>query len=135
MTTGPSKFDRLPKTVAGIRNFNASKGILIILIGVVLYVGHAAFIPVALALLAALILSSPVEWLFRIGVPRGLGAFLILLSTLVAATGVIALMWAPSQEWYASAPHTLSVIQKKFTPVARLVTHIEELTARAGEDL
>jgi predicted PurR-regulated permease PerM len=133
MSTGPSKFDRLPKALAGVRHFNAAKGILAVLIGAVLYIGHAAFIPVALALLAALILSSPVEMLFRLGLPRGYCAVLILLAALSAASGVAALVWTPSQEWFASAPHTLSVIQKKFTPVAKLMGHIEELSNKAAQ--
>jgi predicted PurR-regulated permease PerM len=133
MSTEPSKFDRLPKTLKGLRRFNAGKGILLFLIGALLYVGHMAFIPVALAMLAGLILSSPVEALFRLGFPRGLGAVLILITALAAVAGLVALIWTPSQQWYASAPHTLSVIQKKFTPVARLMSHIEQLTDRAGK--
>jgi predicted PurR-regulated permease PerM len=133
MTTGPSKFDRLSKTLADVRDFNAGKGILIFLIGGVLYLGHAAFIPVALALLAGLILSGPVEALFRVGVPRTVGAVLVLVTTIAIAIGLIAIMWTPSQQWYASAPHTLSVIQRKITPVARMMSHIEDLTKRAGQ--
>jgi predicted PurR-regulated permease PerM len=133
MSTEPSKFDRLPKTLKGVREFNAGKGVLLFLIGGLLYVGHAAFIPVALALLAGLILSSPVEALFRVGLPRGIGAVLILIVALAAVAGLVAMVWTPSQQWYASAPHTLSVIQRKFTPVARLMNHIEQLTDRAGK--
>jgi predicted PurR-regulated permease PerM len=133
MTTGPSKFDRLPKTLASVRDFNASKGILVFLIGGLLYIGHAAFIPIALALLAGLILSSPVEMLFRLGLPRSLSALLILVATLAAAAGLIAIVWTPSQQWYASAPHTLAIIQKKVTPVARLMSRVEELTNRATQ--
>jgi predicted PurR-regulated permease PerM len=105
----------------------------VLLIGALLYAGHTAFIPVALALLAGLILSSPVELLFRLGLPRGLSALLILLAALAAVAGLIALLWTPSQQWYASAPHTLSVIQRKITPVASLMSRIEELTDRAGK--
>jgi predicted PurR-regulated permease PerM len=132
MATGPSKFDRLPKTLATVRDFNAGKGILLLLIGALLYVAHSAFIPVALALLAALVLSSPVELLFRLGLPRGLSALLILVGALVTAAGVITLVWTPAQDWYASAPHTLATIQKKVTPVARLMNSFEELTNRAS---
>lgn len=132
MVTGPSKFDRLPKTLSGVRDFNAAKGILVFLVGVLLYVAHAAFIPVALAMLFGLILSSPVEALHKLGVPRGISAVLILIVALSAFAGLIALVWNPAQDWYASAPHTLSVIQKKITPVARLMAHLEELTSRAG---
>jgi predicted PurR-regulated permease PerM len=133
MSTEPSKFDRLPKTLKGVREFNAAKGILLFLTAALLYVGHTAFIPVALAMLTGLILSSPVEALFRLGLPRGLGAVLILVMALAAVAGLVALVWTPSQQWYASAPHTLNVIQRKFTPVARLMSHIEELTDRAGK--
>lgn len=132
MAAGPSKFDRLPKTLSGVRDFNASKGILIFLVGALLYVAHAAFVPVALALLFGLILSSPVEALHRIGVPRGLSALLILILALSAFAGLVAVVWNPAQDWYASAPHTLTVIQKKITPVAKLMAHIEELSNRAG---
>jgi predicted PurR-regulated permease PerM len=133
MSAGPSKFDRLPKTLASVRDFNAGKGILVFLIGGLLYVAHGAFIPVALALLAALILSSPVEMLFRLGLSRGLSALLILMLALSAAIGLVALVWTPSQQWYASAPHTLAIIQKKVSPVARLMTKIEELSNRATQ--
>jgi predicted PurR-regulated permease PerM len=133
MSTEPSKFDRLPKPLKGVREFNIGKGILLFLIGGLLYIGHTAFIPVALAGLAGLILSSPVEALFRVGLPRGLGAVLILVMALAALAGLVALIWTPSQQWYASAPHTLNVIQRKFTPVARLMSHIEQLTDRAGK--
>jgi predicted PurR-regulated permease PerM len=67
MSTETSKFDRLPKPLKGVREFNIGKGILLLLIGGLLYIGHTAFIPVALAGLAGLILSSPVEALNRIG--------------------------------------------------------------------
>src|SRR6202050_5332075 len=99
MSTEPSKFDRLPKTLKGVREFNAGKGVLLFLIGALLYVGHTAFIPVALAMLAGLILSSPVEALFRLGLPRALGAVLILVLALAAVAGLVALIWAPGPAW------------------------------------
>jgi predicted PurR-regulated permease PerM len=132
MTTGSSKFDRLPKTLAGVRDFNVGKAILMLLIGALLYVGRSAFIPVALALLAGLILSSPVELLYRWGLSRGFSALLILMMTLGAGAGLIAIVWTPSQEWYASAPQTLATIQRKVTPVAKLMDRVEELTNRAA---
>lgn len=133
MNSGPSKFDRLPKTLASVRDFNAGKGILMFFVGALLYFGHSAFIPVALALLAGLILSSPVEMLFRLGLPRAVSAFLILMLVLASAAGLVSLVWEPSHQWYAAAPHTLATIQRKVTPVAKLMTRIEELTNRASE--
>ena len=46
-------------------------------VGLLLFYAHAAFIPVALALLFGLVLSGPVEALHRIRVPRSLSAALI----------------------------------------------------------
>ena len=132
MAASPSKFDRLPKTMAGVRGFNAPKGILILMIAALLYFAHAAFVPVALALLFALILSSPVELLHRIGMPRGLSALLILIIAFGAVASLVTLLWNPAQDWYASAPHTLNVIQKKITPLAHLISHIEDLGHKAG---
>jgi predicted PurR-regulated permease PerM len=122
----------LPKTMASVRHFNAGKGIFILLLGALLYFAHAAFIPVALALLFALILSSPVELLHKIGMPRGLSALLILVLAFGAVASLVTLLWSPAQDWYASAPHTLSVIQKKITPLAHLISHIEDLGHKAG---
>jgi predicted PurR-regulated permease PerM len=132
MAVNPSKFDRLPKTMAGVRHFNAPKGIFILMLAALLYFAHTAFIPVALALLFALILSSPVELLHRLGMPRGLSALLILIVAFGAVASLVTLLWNPAQDWYASAPHTLSVIQKKITPLARLISHIEDLGHKAG---
>jgi len=48
----------------------ANKLVAVCVVGAILYVAHAAFVPIALALLCALILSGPVETLQRFGVPR-----------------------------------------------------------------
>jgi hypothetical protein len=58
---------------------------------------------------------------------------LMLISGLAVLGGLISMLSAPSQQWYASAPQTLAIVQRKFTPVARLMSHIEELTNRAGK--
>jgi predicted PurR-regulated permease PerM len=126
-----SGFDSLPKTLAGIRDFSAAKGILLLLVGGLLYVGHAAFIPIALALLMALILSGPVEALHRLGMQRGLSAALILVLTLGALIGMASVLWTPLQNGYDNAPKTLAIVQAKVRPVAKLVQHLEELTSRA----
>src|SRR6185437_15843600 len=72
-------------------------------IGAVLYYGHAAFVPVVLAMLFSLVLTTPVEALHRHGLPRGLGALLILLSLLALLGGAVNLVWTPAQSWWQSA--------------------------------
>jgi hypothetical protein len=86
-------------------------------VGVLLYVGHVAFVPVALALLLSLVLSGPVELLHRIGLPRGLGAVLVMLIIVGVAAGLTDFLSEPAQHWFAEAPHTVKVIARKVRPL------------------
>ena len=99
--------------------------------GLLLYEAHVAFVPIALALLLALVLSSPVEALHRLHVPRGVSALLILVLTLAMIAGTIELLWTPAQHWFASAPQTLQTIRQRITPVARFMQHLDDLRGSA----
>jgi predicted PurR-regulated permease PerM len=101
-------------------------------IGLLLYVAHVAFIPIALALLVALVLSGPVEALHRIRVPRAIGAALILIFLLASVAGAVDLMWNPAQQWFAGAPQTMKVIKRKLSPATKFITHVEDLRNSAG---
>src|SRR5580698_1727721 len=101
-------------------------------IGLLLYVAHVAFIPIALALLVALVLSGPVEALHRIRVPRAIGAALILIFLLASVAGAVDLMWNPAQQWFAAAPQTMKVIKRKLSPATKFITHVEDLRNSAG---
>jgi len=114
-----------------ITQFTAGKVLVAIAFGVLLYVAHAAFIPIALALLFALILSGPVEALHRVRVPRGISAAVILILLLALIAGVVDLMWVPAQQWFADAPQTMKIVARKLTPAARFVDHMEQIRASA----
>jgi predicted PurR-regulated permease PerM len=120
-----------PRGPATRRALSAEKLIVFGTLGVLLYVAHVAFVPIALALLLALVLSSPVEALHRLHVPRGVSAFLLLLLTLAVIGGAIEVFWTPAQHWFASAPQTLQTIRQRITPVARFMQHIDELKGSA----
>lgn len=100
-------------------------------LGLLLYEAHVAFVPIALALLFALILSSPVEALHRWHVPRGVSASLILIGTLALIGGTIDILLTPAQHWFASAPQTLQTIKQRITPVARFMQHLDDLRGSA----
>jgi predicted PurR-regulated permease PerM len=88
-------------------------------IAAVLYVGRDVFVPIAFALLFALILSSPVEALYRRGVARGLAGVLMLLVMLLVVGATLRLVWSPARQWIASIPHTVQVLEHTFGPVAK----------------
>jgi predicted PurR-regulated permease PerM len=115
-----------------VRKLSPTKILVMGALGLLLYVAHAAFIPVALALLAALILSGPVEALHRLHIPRSISAAIILILALAATSEVVHLMWAPAQQWYAAAPQTMKVIKRKLNPAVKFLTHVEELRSTAG---
>jgi len=92
-------------------------------IAALLYIGHAAFVPVAFAVLFALILSSPVEALHRYGIPRSLGATLILICIIGVVGGTLHAVWAPARAWITAIPHTIEIIEHKIGPVAQALEH------------
>ena len=101
-------------------------------IGLLLYFGHVAFVPIALALLISLILSGPVEVLHARGVPRGLSAALLLAGILGAMAAMVNFMSEPAQKWLAAAPHTVRLIERKIRPFEQIMSRIGELRNAAG---
>jgi predicted PurR-regulated permease PerM len=101
-------------------------------VGLLLYVAHAAFVPIALALLFALVLSGPVELAHRAGLPRALGAMLLVVMLLGAAAALFDVLSEPAQHWFDEAPHTVRVIGKKIRPLAQFAAKIDDLRNSAG---
>jgi predicted PurR-regulated permease PerM len=96
-----------------------------------LYVCHEVFVPVALALLFALVLSSAVEALHRRGLPRGVSAALMLLMLMSIIGVTLSVVAGPAQAWFAGLPQTLQTIEHKVRPVQLVLNRIELLTSRA----
>ena len=98
-----------------------------------LYFGHEVFIPVALALLFAMVLSNAVEGLHRWGLPRAVSALLMLLLLITGIGAATDFLMEPAQQWLANAPRTIQVVERKIRPIERWMHRIEGLTHRAGE--
>jgi predicted PurR-regulated permease PerM len=101
------------------------------LCGVLLYFAHSVFVPIALALLIALVLSSPVEALHRQGLPRSVSATLILIIFFGLTGAAVDRLWEPAQQWLAGAPRITRIIEQKLGPVARVLRRIDAVTDRA----
>jgi predicted PurR-regulated permease PerM len=101
-------------------------------IGLLLYRAHAAFVPVALALLLALVLSGPVEALHDWRVPRSVSAALLMIAILGILAALVNFVSVPAQQWFAAAPHTLRVIERKIRPVEQIINRLDDLRNSAG---
>jgi predicted PurR-regulated permease PerM len=135
-TTG-SKEERLPLDLrrnarAVAPKVTAVRVLVAGAVGLLLYVAHVAFVPVALACLFALVLSGPVEMLHGLRVPRGASAILIMLVLLAVVGGIFNLLYEPAQHWFAEAPRTVKVIEKKIRPFEQFMSKVDALRNSAG---
>jgi predicted PurR-regulated permease PerM len=101
-------------------------------VGCLLYFAHEAFVPVALALLFSLVLSGPVEWLHSCRVPRSVSAALFMAALLGGLVALGNFISEPAAGWFATAPHTIKIIEKKIRPVAQLMARVDTLRNSAG---
>ena len=131
MNTNETTDNRRRSSVLDIRHLTAPRLLVLGALGLLLYVAHFAFIPVALALLFALVLSSPVEGLHKRGVPRSLGALVLLAVALSIFVAGVALLWKPAQYWFAEAPQTIRTIKHKFAPAVKIVTRVDDIGTSA----
>jgi predicted PurR-regulated permease PerM len=132
MSTRESTPEKAQRSAMQVGHLTPMKILVVGALGLLLYAAHAAFIPIALALLAGLILSGPVEALHRLHIPRSISAIIILVIALGATAAAVNLMWGPTQQWYAAAPQTMKVIKRKLNPAIKFLTHVEELRSSAG---
>jgi predicted PurR-regulated permease PerM len=101
-------------------------------VGALMYFAHVACIPVALALLISLVLSGPVEALHARRVPRSLSAAVIMAAILGVMAAMVNFMSEPAQKWFAAAPHTVRLIERKVRPFEQIMARIGELRNSAG---
>ena len=124
----------IPPPAHGMRVNRLSAGTLLAVaaFGLLLYFAHVAFIPIALALLFALVLSGPVEGLHKHRVPRSVSAFVILAIALGILGGAMTLLWTPAQSLYDEAPATIRTVKQKFAPIAKVVSRVNDIGNAAG---
>jgi predicted PurR-regulated permease PerM len=111
---------------------NSLKVLVFCALGTLLYFAHEAFVPVALALLLSLVLSGPVELLHAWRVPRSLSAALIMVAIIGALVALGNFISEPAQQWFASAPRTIKIIEKKVRPFEQLMARLDSLKTSAG---
>jgi predicted PurR-regulated permease PerM len=101
-------------------------------VGAVLYFAQDVFIPVAVALFLALLLTPAVDRLQRWRLPRGAAVATVMFVVLAAAGFAINAVWTPATEWLARAPQTLRKIDPRLKPMREMFARVDAVAERAG---
>ena len=101
-------------------------------VGALLYFAQDVFIPVAVSLFLALLLSPAVDRLQRWRVPRGLAVAIVLIVVFAAAGAAINAVWTPATDWLARAPQTMRQIDPRLKPLREMFDRVDDVAERAG---
>jgi predicted PurR-regulated permease PerM len=104
----------------------------VLALGTVLYFAQDIFIPVALALFLALLLTPAVDRLQRWRMPRGLAVAIVMLVVFAASAAAINAAWGPATEWLARAPQTMRQIDPRLRPLREMLERVDAVAERAG---
>jgi predicted PurR-regulated permease PerM len=101
-------------------------------VGVVLYFAQDVFIPIAISLFLALLLTPAVDRLQRWRIQRGFAVAIVMFVVFAAAAVAINAVWTPATEWLARAPQTMRQIDPRLKPLRDMFERVDEVAQRAG---
>ena len=110
----------------------ALAGLLLISAVAVLYVGKPFFLPVVMAFVTGTMLSPAATFLERQGVPRALGAILIVVAVTAVVAFIVGLIASPIMEWSTHLPELASRIRDKLHVFDRPLALWQELQSMLG---
>ena len=101
-------------------------------VGTLLYYAQDVFIPVAVALFLAMLLTPAVDRLQRWRLRRGLAVAIVLVVVFAAAAAAINTVWTPATEWLARAPQTMRKIDPRLKPLREMFERFDQVAEGAG---
>jgi len=104
----------------------------VLAVGTVLYFAQDIFIPVALALFLALLLTPAVDRLQRWHMRRGFAVAIVMLVVVATSAAAINAAWTPATEWLARAPQTMRQIDPRLRPLREMFERVDAFAERAG---
>jgi predicted PurR-regulated permease PerM len=87
--------------------------------------GAEFFLPVTAALVIAIALVPPLEWMERRRVPSGLAAFLCLMLFLVIANAAVAAIVFPASEWVKMLPERIERVRTTLAPIIEAFSDLD----------
>jgi predicted PurR-regulated permease PerM len=104
----------------------------ILALGAVLYLAQDVFIPVAVALFLALLLTPAVDRLQTWHMRRGFAVAAVMFVVFATAAVAINAAWGPATEWLARAPQTMRKIDPRLQPLREMFARVDAVAERAG---
>jgi predicted PurR-regulated permease PerM len=123
------KLGRVLRDDVRVRSF-ATTGLFVLALLYTLYFARAFFLPIVFAVLLDFLLSPVIRALERIRIPAPLGAALVLLLVLGAASVAVYELSGPAQNWIAKAPASLASAGTKLRELQQPVEKVAETAER-----
>ena len=128
-TPSPAKLARLEPGIA-------LAGLFVLSVIYTLYFARAILLPIALAVLLAIVLSPLVKALARLRIPEPAGAAVVLTALLCTMGYGVSKLAEPAAQWIERAPatlgeleHKLRALKKSFEGVSKAAQKVEEIAA------
>jgi predicted PurR-regulated permease PerM len=101
-------------------------------VGTILYFAQDVFIPIAISLFLALLLTPAVDRLQRWHLKRGIAVAIVMFVVFALAALAINAVWAPATQWLARAPQTMRQIDPRLKPLREMFERVDEVAEGAG---
>jgi predicted PurR-regulated permease PerM len=111
----------------------AQVGIFVILGIAALKIGSALVLPIVVALLLSLLLSSPVAWLKRRRIPEVVGAGILVFGSALIFIASLWFLAEPAVEWMVKAPRSLAKAEQKLRTFSKPLHSIQETAAKVDD--
>ncbi|MEO8635923.1 MAG: AI-2E family transporter [Gemmatimonadales bacterium] len=111
----------------------APMGIFVILAIAALKVGSALALPIVVALLLSLLLSSPVAWLKRKRIPEPVGAGILVFGSVLLFLASLWFLVDPAVEWMAKAPSNLAKAEQRLRTISKPLHSIQQTAAKVDD--
>jgi predicted PurR-regulated permease PerM len=98
-----------------------------------LRLARAFALPVMVAVLLTLLLSTPVRWLRQHRISERLGAAIVVFGALALAATAATLLAAPAVDWMSTAPATLQKVESKLRRIAQPIAALQKSADRMQE--
>ena len=111
----------------------APVGIFVILAIAALKIGSALALPIVVALLLSLLLSSPVAWLKRMRIAEPVGAGILVFGSVLLFIASLWFLADPAAEWMAQVPRNLAKAEQRLRSISKPLHTIQQTAAKVDD--